>query len=198
MKVSSEVKALLTPCDYRKNGNSFWKIEDGFYKLLQFQGGAYGDYFFLNAGLHPVGLPLLYAGQLCIPERPRITQCALRERLEQITDKAEPFRGASVGLPQGTEAQVLTAVLPDVERWLSTWGSCAAILAAPLEALSPLFSAVPLVWEREFYLLKAYCAWMSGDRAQADEYFCICRQKNPDMDFSLVDRHMSDLTSRIP
>lgn len=177
MKVSPKIKSLLAPYGYRKSGSSFWKTENGFYKLLHFQGGTYGDYFFVNIGLHPVGLPLLYTGRLYIPERPKESECALRQRLEQLTDKTGPFRGTSVGFPQGAEAQLLPAVLPDIERWLDTWGSCDAILSASFEELSPLFSAVPLVWEKAFYLLKTYCAQMAGDRIKAGEYFCIYQQK---------------------
>lgn len=198
MKISAECKPLLAPYGYRKSGNSFWKIENGFYKLLHFQGGAYGDYFFLNAALHPVGLPLLYTGQLCIPERPKESQCALRQRLEQITDRAAPLRGASVGFPQGAEAQVLTAALPDVERWLDAYASPDTILSASLQTLSHLFSAVPIVWEKEFYLLKTYCAHMIGDRDRAAEYFRLYRRENPEMDFAAVDQCLYDLITPVP
>ncbi|MEC1526249.1 DUF4304 domain-containing protein, partial [Neobacillus niacini] len=40
---------------YRKKGNSFWKIENGFYKLINIQKSNNGDYFFINLGIHPVG-----------------------------------------------------------------------------------------------------------------------------------------------
>lgn len=40
-----EVKSEITQYGYKKARNSFWKIEDGFYKLINFQHGAYGDYF---------------------------------------------------------------------------------------------------------------------------------------------------------
>lgn len=112
-----------------------------------------------------------------LPKRPKESECALRQRLEQLTDKAAFFRGASVGFPQGAEAQLLPAVLPDIERWLDTWGSCNAILSASFEELSPLFSAVPSAWEKTFYLLKTCCAQMAGDKIKAGEYFCICQQK---------------------
>lgn len=51
MKIPDEVKAQITAYGYRKRGNSFWKTENGFYKLINFQTGAYGDYFFINVAL---------------------------------------------------------------------------------------------------------------------------------------------------
>ena len=44
----NEMKSAFSERGYRKAGNSFWKVENGFYKLVNFQKGAYGDYFFVN------------------------------------------------------------------------------------------------------------------------------------------------------
>ena len=67
----NELKGDIAGYGYKKSGNSFWKIENGFYKLIDFQGGAHGDYFFINVGLHPVGFPSLITGKLEIKERSR-------------------------------------------------------------------------------------------------------------------------------
>lgn len=68
--IIGEVKGIFSEYGYKKERNSFWKIENDFYKLINFQHGAYGDYLFVNVGLHPVGLPSLYTGKLEIKEKP--------------------------------------------------------------------------------------------------------------------------------
>ena len=80
----NELKGDIAGYGYKKSGNSFWKIENGFYKLIDFQGGAHGDYFFINVGLHPVGLPSLITGKLEIKERPREHECIIRQRIGEI------------------------------------------------------------------------------------------------------------------
>ena len=66
--IIGEVKGIFSEYGYKKERNSFWKIENYFYKLINFQHGAYGDYLFVNVGLHPVGLRSLYIGNLEIKE----------------------------------------------------------------------------------------------------------------------------------
>lgn len=91
MKVLNEVKPQILKYGYKKSGNSFWKIENGFYKLINFQAGAYGNYFFINVAIHPCGLPILYTKRLEIVEKPKESQCALRQRAEHISGKASAF-----------------------------------------------------------------------------------------------------------
>ncbi len=71
MKILSQIKEPMADLGYRKNGNSFRRVEKGFYQLIHFQKGGFGDYFFINVALHPMGLPLLQAGDLALPERPK-------------------------------------------------------------------------------------------------------------------------------
>ena len=82
-----EVKDTFSQYGYRKERNSFWKKENGFYKLVNFQSGAYGDYFFINVGLHPIGLPSLIAGKLEIKERPKEYECIFRRRMGEISHR---------------------------------------------------------------------------------------------------------------
>ena len=82
--IIGEVKGIFSEYGYKKERNSFWKIENDFYRLINFQHGAYGDYFFVNVGLHPVGLPSLYTGKLEIKEKPKEHECIIRQRMEQI------------------------------------------------------------------------------------------------------------------
>lgn len=102
MKMPDEVQAQITAYGYRKHGNSFWKTENGFYKLINFQTGAYGDYFFINVALHPEGMPVL--SQYCESVKNRKeSQCVLRWRVEQITEGANAF-GWKIGFSSQTHA----------------------------------------------------------------------------------------------
>lgn len=194
MKILGEIKPLFTKYGYKKNGDSFWKLENGFYKLINFQKGRYGDYFFINVGLHPNGLPMLYTNQLCLPEKPKESQCVLRQRAEQISSKANSFE-KEIGYSEEIEVlqKLLPAVMPDIESWLNKWGSYETILSADFNTISKLFSAAPIVWEKEFWLLRCHCALMVGDKATAKRYFSTYQSQNPDMDFSLVDSYMENL-----
>ena len=193
MKIPDEAKAQITAYGYRKRGNSFWKIENGFYKLINFQTGAYGDYFFINVALHPEGMPVL--SQRCEPVKNlKESQCVLRWRVEQIADGAKAF-GWKIGFSSNAcDVQaLLAAVMPETESWLSRWGAYETILSAGFDKLSRSFSAVPIFWRKQFLLLKSYCAFKSGDKAAAAEYFSAYLNENLDMDFSYVDNCMEEL-----
>lgn len=194
MKILSEVRPILAQYGYKKSGNSFWKSENGFYKLINFQKGTYGNYFFINVGLHPHGLPMLCTKQLCLLERPKESQCVLRERVEQISIKAGSFK-KEIGYMEEIETLkgLLFSVMPDMEAWLSNWGSYRTILSADFDEISKLFSAAPIIWKKEFWLLKSYCALMEKDKITAKRYFSIYQTENPNMDFSLVDNYMDHL-----
>lgn len=194
MKILGEVKPLFAKYGYKKNGDSFWKLENDFYKLINFQKGRYGDYFFINVGLHPNGLPMLYTNQLCLLEKPKESQCVLRQRAEQISSAANSFE-KEIGYSEEIEVlqKLLPAIMPDIEYWLNKWGSYETILSADFNTISKLFSVAPIVWEKEFWLLRCHCALMAGDNATAKRYFSTYQSQNSDMDFSLVDSYMEDL-----
>lgn len=197
MKSLSQIKGQMSALGYRKSGDSFWRVEKGFYQLIHFQKGGFGDYFFLNAALHPVGLPLLQRGRLVIPERPKEYECALRTRVDSLSPHSRAFLSGP-GFPEDGEIlpDLLSAVLPDIAAWQDTWGSYEALLQADLEPLTGLFSVVPILWQKEFYLLKCYCACMLRQPERAREYLDAYRQENAAMDFSLLDEYMTGLLDR--
>ncbi|OUO95096.1 DUF4304 domain-containing protein [Cloacibacillus sp. An23] len=199
MKILNDVKIQITEYGYKKHGNSFWKTENGFYKLINFQTGAYGDYFFINVALHPDGMPVL--SQRCeTTKKPKESQCAFRWRIEQIAGCAAVFRG-QIGFPQDadTAKRLIAAVMPEIESWLDKRGSYQAVLSADFDELSRSFSAVPILWMKEFLLLKSYCAFMRGDEINAARYFSAYLKENRDMDFSYADNYMKELlSSRAP
>lgn len=179
---------------YKKRGNSFYKRENGFYKLINFQKGAYGDYFFINTALHLEGLPLLYAKQLVIPERPKEAECVLRQRVEEISDRAKNYPKV-IGFAGNIEEikSLMTSIIPDIEAWFDKWGDYKNILGADFEDISRLFTDAPIVHKKEFYLLKSYCAALTKDTHAAREYFSLYKAENPALDFSLIDGYMESL-----
>ena len=191
MKIPDEVKAQITAYGYRKRGNSFWKIKNGFYKLINFQTGAYGDYFFINVALHPEDMPVL--SQRCEPVKNlKESQCVLRWRVEQIAEGVKAF-GWKIGFSSNAyDVQaLLAAVIPETESWLNRWGAYETILSAGFDKLLRSFSAVPILWRKQFLLLKSYCAFKRRDKAAA-EYFSAYLNENLDMNFSYVDNYMKE------
>ncbi len=173
---------------YRKRGNSFWRVEGGFYRLIHIQKGAYGAYCFVNVALHPQGFPLLQRGPLCLPEHPKEYECLLRERLEQISERARERQ--DLGHPPERLEELLTLALPEVEAWFAWWSSREALASASFEDLTRLFSTVPILWRKEFELLKAWCA---EDGAQRDAHVRAYQRECPDLDFGAVDSWLKNL-----
>lgn len=167
-----KVKRAFAQNGYRKRRNSFYKIEDGFYRLVNFQKGAYGNYFYINVGLHPVGLPILQANTLYMPDHPKEYECVLRERAEEIV-KEENRRIWSQAQNWAGDDMVpyIIDAIVDIEAWFHTWGSFHAILDCPFEKISKMFTVAPIFWRKEYLLLKLYCAFQVGDVEEAQSLF---------------------------
>ena len=91
--------------------------------------------------------------------------------------------------------------MPETGSWLNRWGTYETILSAGFDKLSRSFSAVPILWRKQFLLLKSYCAFKSRDKAAAAEYFSAYLNENLDMNLSYVDNYMKELlnlNSRAP
>ena len=73
----------LKPLGFKKKAKLF-KTENGFYKLINIQNSQYGDDFYINIGIHPIGLPRLITDQLLIKENSSIFDCILQTRIEPI------------------------------------------------------------------------------------------------------------------
>lgn len=186
-----EVKGELSPYGYRKTGNSFWKVENGFYKLINFQHGAYGDYFFINVGLHPVGLPRV-SGKLEIKERPREHECVIRRRIGEIVPN-EWFQKALTPLHDPHTLYEITACIPAVESWLAHWGNFETLADKDFSELSGMMPIAPILWRKSYDLLKCYCMIKQKNLPEAKKYFLAYLAENKELDFSAVDRYMESL-----
>lgn len=187
-----EVKDTFSQYGYRKERNSFWKRENGFYKLVNFQSGSYGDYFFINVGLHPIGLPSLITGKLEIKERPKEYECILRQRMEAISSLAM-FKEVLVPVSDPQVVQAIISGLPDVEAWFSHWGSFEAIAACEFSDVEGMLSSVPLLWNKAYRMLKCYCLLKLCRRTEAEMLYSAYLSENCEMDFSAVDQYLKCL-----
>ena len=187
-----EVKDTFSQYGYRKERNSFWKKENGFYKLVNFQSGAYGDYFFINVGLHPIGLPSLIAGKLEIKERSKEYECIFRQRMEQVSPLAI-FKEPLVSVSDPRVVPAITSGLSDVEAWFARWGSFDAIAACEFSDVEGMLSCVPLLWNKAYRMLKCYCLLKLGRMAEAKEFYSAYLAENREMDFSAVDQYLKEL-----
>lgn len=194
----NEMKSAFSERGYRKAGNSFWKVENGFYKLVNFQKGAYGDYFFVNVGLHPIGLPSFITGKLEVKERPKEYECILRHRIEEIVP-INTFKKALVPVDCPEISQEIILNLPQIEKWLMDWSSFEVLANAEFEILSKMMTTVvPILWEKAYWMLKYYCMVKMGALLTAKEYLKEYFERNQGMDFGPVDRYLTDmLTSNL-
>lgn len=169
-ELMEKVKGNFAQSGYRKRRNSFYKRENGFYKLVNFQKGAYGDYFFINVGLYPVGLPYLQANTLYIPDHPKEYECVFRERVGEIVDEEKREIWSMPWISDDMVPHVTDAIV-DMEDWFKKWGSFRRILDSSFDELSKMFSVVPILWEKEYLLLKFYSALQVGDMELARNFF---------------------------
>lgn len=167
-----KVKGAFVQNGYRKRRNSFYKMEDGFYKLVNFQKGAYGNYFYINVGLHPMGLPILQANALLIPDHPKEYECVLRERVEKIVEEKNRkiWSKAQNWVGDDMVPHIIDAIA-DIEAWFQKWGSFHAILGCPFDKISKMFTVAPILWRKEYLLLKFYCAFQVGNVEEAQKLF---------------------------
>ncbi len=185
-----EVKGDLAKYGYRKKGNSFWKIENGFYKLIHFQHGAYGDYFFINVGLHPVGLPRV-SGKLEIQEHPKEHECVIRRRVGDIV-ASEWWKGLTPIHDPHTPCEV-AACIPAVESWLAHWGNFETLGGKDFSQVSGMMPIAPILWRKSYDLLQCYCMLQLQNIAEAKKFYLAYLSENQTMDFSALDHYMEAL-----
>lgn len=167
-----KVKGAFAQRGYRKRGNSFYKIEDGFYRLVSFQKGAFGNYFYINLGLHPVGLPILQANALLVPDRPKEYECALRVRIDKAVseENRDIWSKAQNWIGDDMVPHIIDAI-SDIDAWFKKCGSFNAILNCPFDEMTKMLTAVPILWEKEYLMLKFYCAYKVGNFEEAQRLF---------------------------
>lgn len=61
--------------------------------------------------------------------------------------------------------------IEDIELWFQKWGSFHTILDCPFDEIYKMFTVVPILWEKEYFLLKCYCAFQAGNIEEARKLF---------------------------
>jgi hypothetical protein len=191
------ISKALKPLYYQRTGNRLWKVENGFYKLIDFQPGAHGRYFMINICVHPIGLPELQSGRLVIPDRPLEYECILRERVENIVSHptTDRFRRGSVSRDDPTIIDgIVECLSTQVEAWFSYWAQYETLVQVGEVELSRMLTVVPNLWEKAIAMLKYFCAIRLGRLAEAREQLRRF-EAAPDMgyDFSPVLRYLESL-----
>lgn len=85
----TNLHAALKPLGFKKKRHTFSKADNGFYKIIHIQKSQFGDDFYINIGVHPIGLPQLITDQLQVKENISIFDCILRTRIEPIHMKQD-------------------------------------------------------------------------------------------------------------
>ena len=193
----AEVKGAFSGAGYRKKRNSFWKREGGFYRLVDFQHGAYGYYFFINVGLHPVGLPSLVAGELVIKEQPKEYECIFHQRVGEISP-IPLFQKALVPISDPGSVQAVLDSVPDIEAWFFRWCSFETLAGCEYSNVEGMLSCVPLLWKKAYQMLRCYCLCELGHTAEAEQAYSAYLAEHRELDFSAVDQYlMSNIEAAI-
>jgi len=190
--------AVMIPLGYRKKGSSFWRSYEGVYTLVHFQKGAHGGgYYFVNIGIHPVGLPALLSGQLNVPEMPKDYECILRQRIEQIvlSPATQRFREGLVAVDDMTAgAEILECIQTDAKEWIDGWASLNRLAHVMESEVLDMLTVVPLLKKKAFWMLKSYCSTKIGEIDQARHFLKkFTTTQVEGYDFEQVEKHLTSI-----
>lgn len=161
-----QVNVKLKEKGYRKKGQNFWKEINGFYRLINFQKSYYGDYYFVNIGFCPIGIPQLISDRLYIPEYPKEYECLIRQRIEYVAknkDIVEAFSNNLVTLEDKNISDKLPEVLAtEVEEWFDSMCRYEVLLELNDEQILQMVPVVPILAEKENILIKFWCYYKLG------------------------------------
>lgn len=195
--ILEKLKVPFLEYGYKKHKNSFWKVENGFYKLIDFQKGTHGgNYYFINVSLHPIGLPKLLTNELIINEMPTESECIIRQRIEQIVDSsvAQIFKSRLVSIDELDAIKDIIKSISEVDKWLMEWGDYEKIANMEFEEAAKLLSVVPILKKKAFYFIKCYCAFQNGNTKEAKEEFeRYLNEKIDRLDFQKIDQFLKNL-----
>lgn len=195
--ILEKLKVPFSEYGYKKRKNSFWKVENGFYKLIDFQKGAHGgNYYFINVALHPIGMPKLLTNELIIPETPNESECIIRQRFEQIIDNSlsDKFKSKLVMLDDVETVKEIMESINYIDQWLMVWGNYNKIEEMDFEEVASMLTVVPILKNKAYYYIKCYCAFRNGNYKTADENFSrYLNEKIDELDFQKVDEFLSYL-----
>ncbi|MBN1217154.1 MAG: DUF4304 domain-containing protein [Candidatus Lokiarchaeota archaeon] len=197
--VISYLSSILKTLGYRKTKNNFWKHQNEFYNLINFQKGAYGDYFFINIGIHPIGLPLLTELEDFLPEKPKEYECLIRTRIEnllqdyshKILDKG--FMCYDITIKEWED--FLEMVFPtDVHNWITEFSSFTKLISMSQVEMERLMPYAPIVKEKIYFMTRFYCFYKLNKINEAQIALEKYNEINlSEFNFSRVDIYLNNL-----
>lgn len=169
------MKPLLKQLGYKKKGNTFIRVKNkAFYNVIIFRKGAYGNYFFLDWGVHPIELPQCRYGAVTILAKPEISDCSLIvtecELIAQLKEQNiisntlsnEKSLYVYEGMPEKKIVELLKKCVVIGEKWFERWSDYEELLQSKIQKG---------IWELKSILLKVFCYVKLGDKENAERYF---------------------------
>jgi hypothetical protein len=194
-KVHPELKTL----GYKKKANNFWKVENGIYRLINFQKGLYGGYYFINIGLHPFGMPQLIPDQLMIIEHPKEYDCIIRRRVDHIVESEEvtPFKKGLVSIDDDEVIRGLIKILPEIEKWMIKYGSFIELASRNEKEIKNLLNIAPGLEKKAIYFIKLYCEIKQNNKGNAITAFDKYKSEFlEDLNFKELDEYLYSLIEK--
>lgn len=161
----SSLQTTLKPLGFKKKRHTFFKAENGFYKLINIQKSQFGDSFYINIGVHPIGLPQLITDQLQIKENISIFDCILQTRIEPIHMKRNQLlhnvSHETIDIPD---------YLSTIFDWFQVWASYTNLAKTNIHSITPALAVVPILQEKAFLLLTCFSFYNLKQYEQANHY----------------------------
>ncbi|EXY08221.1 DUF4304 domain-containing protein [Bacillus cereus] len=161
----TNLHATLKPLGFKTKRHTFFKAENGFYKLINIQKSQFGDDFYINIGVHPIGLPQLITHQLQIKENISIFDCILQTRIEPIHIKQNQLlhnvSHETINIP---------GYLSTIFDWFQTWTSYENLVEINIHSSTPVLAVVPILEEKAFLLLTCFSFYKLKQYEQANRY----------------------------
>ena len=166
-KITPELKAF----GYKKKGSDYWRIENGFYKVINFQKGLHGgNYYFINVGIHPNGMPQLRPNHLIVLEQPKEYECIIRKRVEQIVE-IKAFQEGLVSIDDDKAAENFIKMIPEIEKWSMKYGSYEGLSNLGEEEIMDLLNTSPISKKKASAFLQLFCEIKLNNKVGAIEAF---------------------------
>jgi len=171
---------------YKKNGSNFCKEHFDFYYIINFQKSLIGNYFFVNIGITPIGLPLLISNELVIPDKPKEYECIFRIRLDSIIPNNN-----KLGFSNETDLYKIIESIPnEVENWFLQYNSFDKILDLNDNILLNLINVVPILKQKAISMLKCYsCIKIENINLAKDFYKIFVDNKIDDINLLKIENY---------
>ena len=191
----SKVSTALSPLGFRKSGNkTYRRLRDGVYHLVNIQPSAFGNYFYINIGVHAKGMPFSCSSK---SNNPGIDDCEVQQRVSDIVghERFEELVPYPVSPSEEEKVEILISMLMnEVQSWLERIGELRYLSEVSVDELRLMMPVVPISQPACAWLMKSYCAKMLEDSEAAKEsYENFHATKLPKYDFTSEEQFFDEL-----